>query len=335
VTLDDLRVFIKVYETGNLSAVARKLCCTQSAVSQHVKRLEKETGLTLIERQPRGVAPTQAGRILYQAALGGIASLDAAFRQLGELRDGRGGAFSITTGGVSVRHFMAEAIVAFRRQHPHVTLEFRAAYSTRQCIELLLGARVDLAWITLGQHQPGIQQRPVIDLPWVLITHADDPLAARDSIAPADLATIRYIAYPESSASRHQLEERLIRLGISPPVPVGLADWDTAILLAELGIGHAIVPALPRLADPPSNPVRTVPIQALDPLTVGWAVSQWNVLSPLATEFAELVASPPEADMPTPAHRQLPSMTPNPINQGLRPPQAAAPSGTQGRSPAP
>ena len=99
VTLDDLRVFITVYETGNLSAVARTLCCTQSAVSQHIKRLENQTGLALIERQPRGVAPTQAGRILYQAALGGIASLDAALRQLGELRDGHSGTVSVTTGG--------------------------------------------------------------------------------------------------------------------------------------------------------------------------------------------------------------------------------------------
>ena len=295
-TLDDLRVFIRVYETGNLSAVARTLCCTQSAVSQHIKRLEKQTGLVLIERQPRGVAPTQAGRILYQAALGGIASLDAAFRQLGELRDGRGGTVSVTTGGVSVRHFMAQAIAAFRRRHPHVTLEFRSAYSTRQCIELLHSGQVDLAWITLGQPQPGIQQRPVIELPWVLVTHAGDPLAAQDCIAPGDLATIRYIAYPESSASRKQLEDRFIRLGISPPVPVGLADWDTAILLAELGIGHAIVPALPRLADPSGNRVRAVPIPALDPLTVGWAVRQWNVLSPLATEFAELVAGPPRSE---------------------------------------
>jgi DNA-binding transcriptional LysR family regulator len=300
VTLDDLRVFITVYETGNLSAVARTLGCTQSAVSQHIKRLEKETGLVLIERQPRGVAPTQAGRTLYQAAVGGIASLDAAFRQLGELRDGRGGAVSVTTGGVSVRHFMAEAIVAFRRQHPHVTLEFRAAYSTRQCIELLRGGRVDLAWITLGPPQPGIQQRPVVDLPWVLVTQADDPLAARSRIDPGELAGIRYIAYPESSASRQQLEERFVRLGISPPAPVGVADWDTAILLAELGIGHAIVPALPRLADPSGGPVRTVPIPALDPLTVGWAVRQWNVLSPLAAEFAALVASLP----PGPTSRQ-------------------------------
>jgi DNA-binding transcriptional LysR family regulator len=291
VTLDDLRVFITVYETGNLSAVARTLCCTQSAVSQHIKRLEKQTGLALIERQPRGVAPTQAGRILYQAALGGMAALDTALRQLHELRDGHSGTVSVTTGGVSVRHFMAEAIVAFRRQHPDVTLEFRSAYSTRQCIELLNGGQVDLAWITLGQPQPGIQQRAVIRLPWILAVHADDPLATRDAIGPADLAAIRYIAYPATSASRQQLEQGFARLGITPPTPAGIADWDTATLLAELGIGHAILPALPRPTDPANSPVRTIPIPALDPLTVGWAVRQWNALSPLATEFAELLAS--------------------------------------------
>jgi DNA-binding transcriptional LysR family regulator len=291
VTLDDLRMFIAVYETGNLSAVARTLSCTQSAVSQHVKRLERETGLALIERQPRGVVPTQAGRILYEAALGGIGSLDAALRQLSELRDGHGGTVSVTTGGVTVRHFMAEAIVTFRRRRPNVALEFRSAYSTRRCIELLHSGRVDLAWITLGQPLLQIQQRPVIDLSWVLVVHGDDPLAARHFIDPGDLATIRYIAHPENSASRQRLEEDFTRLGISPPTPVGVADWDTAILLVELGVGHAILPALPRLVAPPDSPIRTVPIPALNPLTVGWAARQWNVLSPLATEFAELVAA--------------------------------------------
>lgn len=290
-TLDDLRVFIAVYETGNLSAVARTLSCTQSAVSQHIKRLERETGLALVERRPRGVVPTPAGRILYQAALGGLGSLDAALRRLGELRDGHGGTVSVTTGGVTVRHFMADAIVAFRGRRPDVTLEFRSAQSTRRCVELLHGGRADLAWITLGRPLPQVEQRPVVDLPWVLVVHEDDPLAKRESIAPDDLAAIRHIAHPENSASRLRLEQDFTRLGIAPPPPVGVADWDTAVLLVELGIGHAILPDLPRLTAPAGSPIRTVPVPSLSPLTVGWAVRRWDGLSPLATEFAELVAT--------------------------------------------
>lgn len=288
-TLEDLRVFVTVYKAGNLSAAARTLSCTQSAVSQHIKRLENETGLALVERQPRGVMPTRAGQVLYQAALAGIGSLDAALRQLGEMRNGHGGSVSVTTGGVTVRHFMAGAIAAFRRRHPDVSLEFRSAFSTRRCLELLHEGQMDLAWITLGPAVAGIQQRPVLDLPWVLVVHPEDLLAARDSVGPGDLAAIRYIAYPEGSTSRQRLEENFARLGVSLPAPVGVADWDTAILLAELGIGHAILPALPGLSDPTAGPVRTVPITALSPLTVGWATRQWNLLSPLAAEFAELV----------------------------------------------
>ncbi|MBA9005750.1 hypothetical protein [Thermomonospora cellulosilytica] len=69
------------------------------------------------------------------------------------------------------------------------------------------------------------------------------------------------------------------------------ADWDTAVLLAELGVGHAVLPGLPRLALSPDGPVRAVPIPALSPITVGWAARQWNALSPLAAEFADLVAA--------------------------------------------
>ncbi|CAM5452536.1 hypothetical protein SPURM210S_06573 [Streptomyces purpurascens] len=56
--LEDLRVFVAVCRAGSLSAVARELDCTQSAVSQHVRRLAREAGVSLLERQPRGVVPT-------------------------------------------------------------------------------------------------------------------------------------------------------------------------------------------------------------------------------------------------------------------------------------
>jgi DNA-binding transcriptional LysR family regulator len=291
VTLDDLRVFLAVCESRNLSAVARTLSCSQPAVSQHVKRLEREIGLALIERQPRGVAPTDAGQILYQAALTGIASLDAALRRLRELRDGNGGTLKITTGGVTVRHFMPDAITAFRTRHPEATLNLQSAHSTRRCLDLLRSGQADLAWITLDGPVPDIQQRPVIDLPWVLVVNAADPLATRQSIAPADLRAIRYIAHPANSASHRRLEENFVRLGCTPAETVGVADWDTAVLLAELDIGHAILPSLPRLGLAPSSAVRTVPITALSPITVGWAARQWDALSPLATEFAALVAA--------------------------------------------
>ncbi|MEU9499133.1 LysR substrate-binding domain-containing protein [Streptomyces sp. NPDC048196] len=363
-TLDDLRAFVAVCEAGNLSAVARDLGCTQSAVSQRIKRLERETGIGLLERRPRGVAPTQAGRILQRAAADGLSGLDLALRQLDDLRAGDGGTVRVTTGATTVRHFMSEAVVAFRGRHPHVNLEFRTESSSRRCFEAVADGDSELAWITIGPAVRGIEQHAVIGLPWVLAVRSDDPLAARERIEPEELAGIRHIRLPENSTSRMRLDGHLShrldehhshRLdghhshrsagglshrsdehphhqldgdhnrrsdeqhnhhsdehhdrrsdghpshresphgegsgAVPPPSTTSVADWDTALLLAELGVGPAVVPRLPGLRATAHPSLRLVPIPALPPLATGWAVRQWDALSPAAVAFAETVTA--------------------------------------------
>ncbi|WP_234543130.1 LysR family transcriptional regulator [Streptomyces shenzhenensis] len=289
-TLDDLRVFVAVCRAGSLSAVARELACTQSAVSQHVKRLERETGVSLLERQPRGVVPTDAGRVLWDAAAAGIAGLDSALRRLGDLVNGDTGSVRVATGGTTVRHFMAEAIVTFRRRHPKVNLEFQTETSGRRCFDALAAGHLDLAWVTLGSPVRGIEQRPVVDLPWVLAARAADPLARRARIEVADLAGIRLIRLPQNSASGARLDAAFTELGVRSSSDTGVADWDTALLLAELGLGHAVVPALPGRRIPGGDgSLRLIPVPDLPPLAVGWAVRRWDALSPLARAFADTV----------------------------------------------
>ncbi|MEU6123370.1 LysR family transcriptional regulator [Streptomyces sp. NPDC047123] len=289
-TLDDLRIFISVCRAGSLSAVARDLSCTQSAVSQHVKRLERELGVSLLERHARGVVPTSAGRVLQAAASDGIGGIDLAVRRLREQVRGEGGAVRITTGATSVRHFMAEAVVDFRDRYPRVSLEFQTVSSSRGCFDALAADDLDLAWITLGEPVRGIEQRPVVELPWVLAVRADDPLAGRAHVTPADLAAAQLITPPEGSTSRGQLDVHLGDLAVALPTVTSVADWDTAVLLAELGLGQAVVPALPGWGERAPEGLRLVPVPALQPLSVGWAVRRWDALSPLARAFADTVA---------------------------------------------
>jgi DNA-binding transcriptional LysR family regulator len=310
VTLDDLRVFVAVCRAGSLSSVARELGCTQSAVSQHVKRLERETGVALLERQPRGVVPTQAGRVLEAAAAEGISGLDLAVRQLRDLVDGESGYVRVATGATTVRHFMSEAVVAYRRRHPKVNLEFRTVSSGRGSFDALADGTLDLAWITLGPPVRGIEQRPVVELPWVLAVRADDPLAERPYVdVDAALRDVRLIRLPPNSASAAHLDAACAELGVRFAHDTSVADWDTALLLAELGVGRAVVPALPGLRVPLPGAVpgdgddegdggsdsdgnrdlRLIPLPALRPLPVGWAVRRWDALSPPARAFADLV----------------------------------------------
>ncbi|MGK5632701.1 LysR family transcriptional regulator [Streptomyces sp. URMC 123] len=288
-TLDDLRVFVAVCDSGSLSAVARDLSRTQSAVSQHVKRLEREVGLRLLERRPRGVTPTAAGRILHAAAAEGIGGIDLALRRLGDLLAGAGGSVRVTTGATTVRHFMSHGVVAFRQRFPEVSLEFETESSSRGCYEALAADRADLAWVTLREPVRGIEQRPVLELPWMLAVRTDDPLAGRGCLDPADLRAIRPIGLPGNSSSRSHLEEQLASLGVRLTPTTGVADWDTAILLAELGLGHAVVPRLPDWDAARHPTIELVPVPALRPLSVGWAARRWDALNPVARDFADTV----------------------------------------------
>ncbi|MFI6155106.1 LysR family transcriptional regulator [Kitasatospora sp. NPDC051170] len=290
-TLDDLRVFAAVCRAGSLSAVARDLTCSQSAVSQHVKRLERELGLPLVERHPRGVVPTAAGRLLHTAVAGGLGGIDHALRTIAELAHGEGGSVRVTTGAVSIRHFMSGAVVDFRRRYPRASLEFQTEVSSRSCLQALAAGRVDLAWITMGAAVRGIEQRSVVSLPWVLAVAAQDPLAARTRVDVTDLQDARLIGLPANSVARSQLDARLADFGIRPVFDTGVADWDTAILLAELGLGQAVVPALPQWQGPGHPGLRLLPLPGLPPLTAGWAVRDWTTLGPLARTFADTVAA--------------------------------------------
>ncbi|WP_167361931.1 LysR family transcriptional regulator [Streptomyces yokosukanensis] len=289
-TLDDLRVFVAVCRAGSLSAVARDLGCTQSAVSQHVKRLERETGVALLERQPRGVAPTRAGRVLEAAAAEGISGLDLAVRQLRDLLDGHSGYVRVATGATTVRHFMSDAVVAFRRRHPEVNLEFRTVSSSRSSFDALTDGTLDLAWVTIGSPVRGIEQRTVAELPWLLAVRADDPLAVRPDLDPAALRDVRLIRLPPNSTSASHLDTACADLGVQFTYDTSVADWDTALLLVELGVGRAVVPAVPGLPVPGEGELRLIPLPGLRPLPVGWAVRRWDALSPPARAFADTVA---------------------------------------------
>ncbi|MFJ4677081.1 MULTISPECIES: LysR family transcriptional regulator [unclassified Kitasatospora] len=289
-TLDDLRVFGAVCRSGSLSGAARDLGCTQSAVSQHVKRLERELGLSLFERQPRGVAPTPAGRLLRGAVTEGLGLIDQAVRRIEELARAEGGSVRVTTGATTVRHFMAAAVVDFRRRFPRASLEFQTETSSRGCFDALAAGAVDLAWITLRPAGGDVEQRAVVHLPWSLAVAAGDPLADRALVEPADLQDVRLIGLPENSTARTQLGGWLAGSGIRPVFDTSVTDWDTAILLAGLGLGRAVVPTLPEWTGPGHPDLRLVPIPALPPLTAGWAVRRWDALSPLARAFADTVA---------------------------------------------
>lgn len=284
-TLDDLRVFTTVVEAGSLGAAARQLGCTQPAVSQHIRRLERQFDIPLLERSAKGVNLTPAGRVFYDASSLGLGALSLAEREINRLRTGEVGRLAIATGGTTVRHFLRDAIEQFRQSHPGVTLHFEPASSTPRCLEAVAQRRADLAFVTIHEPTPHFEQRAVLESALMLLVPSDDPLAARQSVSPPDLRLMRYISLPEFTVSDAYIRHHFAEAGVHLNPTARVDDFDTAHVFVQLGLGHAIVPAMQGYHFQQSGGVTIIPIEGLPPLQLGWATRQFRLLPPVAHDF--------------------------------------------------
>ena len=86
-----LQVLAAVVDTGSVTAAATRLGYTPSSVSQQLSVLERETGVPLLEKNGRGIRPTEAGVLLAEHAEGILRSVSAAETAMTDLREGRSG----------------------------------------------------------------------------------------------------------------------------------------------------------------------------------------------------------------------------------------------------
>src|ERR687884_536259 len=117
-----LRVLREVAQRGSFSAAAEALSFTQSAVSQQVAALERETATKLLERGPRGVRLTDAGRALVEHADVILARIEDAEQELAAIAGLRGGRLRIATFQSAGTTLVPRALGEFHRRHPEVEL---------------------------------------------------------------------------------------------------------------------------------------------------------------------------------------------------------------------
>src|ERR1700690_898548 len=117
-----LKVLREVAYRGSFSAAAEALSYTQSGISQQIATLEAETGMTLLERHPRGVSLTAAGQMLVGHAEGILAGLEAAEAALSEIAGLRGGRLRMASFPTAGATLMPLAIATFRASHSDVEL---------------------------------------------------------------------------------------------------------------------------------------------------------------------------------------------------------------------
>src|ERR687889_32343 len=119
-TLQQLRYFLAAAEHGSFSAAAAALLMAQPSLSDQIRKLEAELGVPLFARVGRGLALTEAGRMLRPHAERTLAEAEDAVASVQQVRTLTGGTASFGTFGSAHHYLLGGLVEDFRRRHPDV-----------------------------------------------------------------------------------------------------------------------------------------------------------------------------------------------------------------------
>ena len=141
VNLNRLAVFVALVRAGSFTAAAAQLGLTKAMVSQHLLRLERELGVTLLVRSTRRMALTEAGAAFHADCVQLLEQAQAAIERMGDQRSKPSGTLRLTTSTDYGTAVVAPALAAFQRLHPSLQVDL----AIDDQISDLIAERFDLA----------------------------------------------------------------------------------------------------------------------------------------------------------------------------------------------
>jgi LysR family transcriptional regulator, benzoate and cis,cis-muconate-responsive activator of ben and cat genes len=238
--LRQLRYFVAVAETGNISRAAERIFLTQPALSRQIKALEEEIGQCLLERHAHSIKLTAAGEIMLREARELLQHAGEALERVrgcssgGRLRVGY--APSLASG------LLSPAVANFTQAHPGTRVEL-LDLSTEEMLSGLEANKLDVVVTVAREGIRGLKWTPLARSVWKLAVCATHRLARKSKIQSAELAgepllVLRQREYPEYWALvTAWLQERCVRARFA-----GEYDGADSLLAAvESGLGVALV----------------------------------------------------------------------------------------------
>jgi DNA-binding transcriptional LysR family regulator len=235
---------------GSVVGAADSLGYTPSAVSQQVKRLEKQTGVPLLERVGRGVMLTDHGRHLVDAGARLLADLEEVEAGLHQRAGAVAGDLRLTAFSTAMRGLVAPVIGDLRATHPDLALALteREPWDT---VDLVASGQSDLGvvhrWGDVPIAIPGHLTATVVahDVADVIV-RTDHPLASYDRVSPHDLVDEAWIATPDGTICRQWLTRMYAGTGRLPRIAHQAMEFGSHLALVRAGLGIALVPRLGR-----------------------------------------------------------------------------------------
>jgi DNA-binding transcriptional LysR family regulator len=237
--LKQLTYFIGIAEEGNITKAAEKLHIAQPHLSNQLKLLEEELGVTLVERSTRKIQLTNAGEMLLYRAKQMLELMDRTVKELKDFNEGLQGTLSIGAISSAGDILLPNWIYNFHKQYPGINFHIRECH-THEILELLNNGLIEI----------GVIRTPINSELYESILLPNEPMIAATSGSLFWKKDPKYIEMKDLRDKPllvHRRYEKMIveaceKSGFEPRILGKIDDTRSILLWADTGMGVAIVP---------------------------------------------------------------------------------------------
>lgn len=259
IELRHLRYFVAIAEEGSFTRAAGRLHIQQPPLSQQLQALERELGMNLFDRLPRGVRLTAAGEAFLVDARAILASVPAAAVRAHRVASGLEGRLTIGVASSAATHpIVPTVIAAFRESHPGVFIEFVEG-NAASLTEALLARKANVALLRAPVDRPKeLRFDQLLQEPMLAAIARSHPLAAKAATRSNPWVSLRelgehpfiLVRRPGAPGMYGNLLAACAAAGFTAQIAAEVGNMLTNILLVAAGVGVSVVPASMRGIQP-------------------------------------------------------------------------------------
>ncbi|MFJ5262894.1 LysR family transcriptional regulator [Streptomyces sp. NPDC088387] len=254
--LGALELLLAVARLGSLGAAAREVGVSQPAASSRIRSMERQLGVALVDRSPRGSRLTDAGALVTDWARRVVEAAEAFDAGAQALRDRRDSRLRVAASMTIAEYLLPGWLLALRAERPDTAVSLLAGNST-SVAERLLADEADLGFVEGLTVPSGLDSVVIAHDQLIVVTAPAHPWARRRKpLAAAELAATPLILREEGSGTRQVLETALgglarplIELSSTTAVKAAAVSNAGPAVLSELAVREEL--AMRRLVSVP------------------------------------------------------------------------------------
>ena len=283
-----IEAFVNVVRYKSFSKAADATFFTQPTISTHIRNLEKELGVKLLDRKSRIVEMTPQGSKFYKYAVEMINARAQAFDALGQDSDSVKGILEIQSSSIPSVTFLPDLLAGFRREHSGVQY-YVSSSDTQTVVDNIIERRGEIGFIGEEFVSNALELTKVASDKAILIVPESYDVGTH--ISMSDAIKFPFIWRETGSATRKSFEAAAVSLGYDKEVFDVAAlfnDMDSIIRSVEAGLGVAIISE--KVASTIGGRVKKVEIDDYSEERSFYMINLRSIsLSPAAEAFSEYV----------------------------------------------